>query len=98
MSDYRWKVGDVFANGPYRWKVDSISGDRAVLRSCSSSWATTMLLTFDEWNDSGRWKLETDGNQVTTQSSGVNRGSAAQDSSSQSISSLSDMAGTEKGT
>lgn len=78
MSDYKWKVGDVFANGPHRWAVDSISGDRAVLRSCSSSWATTILLTFDEWNDSGRWRLETDGNQSSEAVASVpNRGSAA---------------------
>lgn len=79
MSDYRWKVGDVFANGPYRWAVDSIHGDKAVLRSCSSSWATTMPLTFDEWHEAGRWQLEAaDGNQPSDAiASGDNRGSAA---------------------
>jgi hypothetical protein len=75
MSNYKWKVGDVFANGPHRWAVDSICGDRAVLRSCSSSWATTMLLTFDEWNDSGRWQLET-GNPASSSEIGSTRSAA----------------------
>lgn len=55
---YQWKIGDVFTDGTYRWKVESVSGDRAVLRSCSTSWATTRLLTFDEWREGGRWQLE----------------------------------------
>ena len=57
---YTWRVGDVFVNGEYRWKVDSVHGDRAVLRSCGSSWATTIPLTFDEWREGGRWQLETE--------------------------------------
>lgn len=57
MTDYTWKIGDVFTDGTHRWKVDSIVGDKAVLRSCSSSWATTRLLTFDEWREGGRWQL-----------------------------------------
>ena len=40
------------------WKVDSVHGDRAVLRSCSSEWATTIPLTFDEWHEGHRWTLE----------------------------------------
>ena len=58
LAAYQWKVGDVFINGPHRWKVDSVHGDQAVLRSCSTSWATTRLLTFDEWHEGGRWQLE----------------------------------------
>jgi hypothetical protein len=57
-SCYQWKVGDVFTNGTNRWKVDSVSGDKAVMRSCSTSLATTRLLTFDEWRKGGRWQLE----------------------------------------
>jgi hypothetical protein len=56
--DYQWKVGDVFTNGGSRWAVDSIQGDKAVMRSCSSSWATTIPLTFNEWREGGRWQLE----------------------------------------
>jgi len=56
--DYRWKVGDVFENGQFRWRVDELhAGDRAVLRSCGSSWATTIPLTFKEWHENGRWQL-----------------------------------------
>jgi hypothetical protein len=55
---YVWKVGDVFVKGQSRWRVESIHRDRAVLRSCSSSWATTRLLTVDEWHEDGRWELE----------------------------------------
>ena len=58
---YEWKIGDVFTNGQHQWVVDSISGDKAVLRSCASSWATTKLLTFDEWREGGRWRLEAKG-------------------------------------
>ena len=58
MSDYKWKVGDVFTDGKYRWRVDSVEGERAVLRSCGSSWATTIPLTFAEWREGGRWQLE----------------------------------------
>lgn len=57
-QEYRWRVGDVFTDGQYRWSVDSVQGGKAVLRSCSSSWATTIPLTFDEWREGGRWKLE----------------------------------------
>lgn len=56
--DYKWRVGDVFVNGEYRWKVESVEGDKAVLRSCSTSWATTRPLTFVEWREGGRWQLE----------------------------------------
>lgn len=56
---YQWKIGDVFTNGQYQWAVDSIHGDKAVLRSCSTSWATTTQLTFDEWREGGRWRLDT---------------------------------------
>ncbi len=55
---YKWKVGDVFAHGPYRWKVAVVHGDKAVLRSCSTPWATTLPLTFEEWHDNHRWTLE----------------------------------------
>lgn len=55
---YRWRVGDVFTDGQYRWTVDSVDGDKAVLRSCGSSWATTIPLTLSEWREGGRWRLE----------------------------------------
>ena len=45
-KEYRWKVGDVFVAGEHRWKVDAVYDDRAVLRSCGNSWATTVPLTF----------------------------------------------------
>jgi hypothetical protein len=78
MMGYKWKTGDVFTNGTSRWAVDSIDGDKAVMRSCGSSWATTIPLTFDEWREGGRWQLEvTDGNPPATESSPPNRGSAA---------------------
>ncbi len=54
---YEWRIGDVFTDGTYRWKVESIHGEMAVLRSCSTAWATTRPLTFDEWREGGRWKL-----------------------------------------
>ena len=54
---YQWKMGDIFTNGQHSWKVDTVQGDKAVLRSCGSSWATTMPLTFDEWREGGRWQL-----------------------------------------
>mgnify|MGYP001600832700 CR=1 FL=1 len=57
QQTYQWKVGDVFTDGQYRWKVDATQGDKAILRSCGSSWATTMPLTFDEWREGGRWQL-----------------------------------------
>lgn len=58
--DYRWRLGDVFINGDARWEVELVnrSGDLAVLRSCSTYWAKTRLLTYAEWNEDGRWKLE----------------------------------------
>lgn len=56
--NYSWKVGDVFTDGQHRWRVDAVSGDKAVLRSCSSSWATTRPLTFEEWHEWHRWRLE----------------------------------------
>jgi len=58
VEDYKWKVGDVFVSGPYRWKVERVDGDRAVLRSCSTAWATTKPLTFREWHEGHRWTLE----------------------------------------
>jgi hypothetical protein len=58
MNDYVWRVGDVFTDGTYRWRVDSVHGDRAVLRSCSTEWATTIGLTYPEWHEGHRWKLE----------------------------------------
>lgn len=57
-TEYRWRVGDVFTNGQYRWRIDSVEGDKAVLRSEGSSWATTRPLTFAEWHEGHRWKLE----------------------------------------
>ncbi len=57
--NYTWKIGDVFTDGAHRWKVDSICGNLAVLRSCGSSWATTIPLTFEEWREGGRWQLAT---------------------------------------
>jgi hypothetical protein len=58
QQTYAWRVGDVFVNGDHRWKVDSIHGEKAVMRSCGSSWATTIPLTFNEWREGGRWQLE----------------------------------------
>lgn len=59
-DNYCWRVGDVFTNGTNRWRVDSlVYGDRAVLRSCSTPWATTIALTYPEWHEGHRWKLET---------------------------------------
>lgn len=58
MSQYTWRVGDVFTDGTHRWAVDSIQGEKAVMRSCGSSWATTIPLTFSEWREGGRWRLE----------------------------------------
>lgn len=57
-APYRWRIGDVFTNGTSRWAVDSIDGTKAVLRSCGSSWATTIPLSLDEWIDGGRWRRE----------------------------------------
>jgi hypothetical protein len=60
MNDqpYTWRVGDVFTDGTHHWAVDSVHGEKAVLRSCGSSWATTIPLTFSEWREGGRWHLE----------------------------------------
>lgn len=55
-TDYKWSVGDVFTDGKHHWAVDSVSGEKAVLRSCGSSWATTVPLTFTEWREGGRWQ------------------------------------------
>lgn len=60
VAKYEWKIGDVFTDGRYRWQVEAISGDKAVLRSCGTSWASTCPLTFDEWREGGRWKLESE--------------------------------------
>lgn len=58
-TDYRWRVGDVFTDGTYRWEVESLhEGDTAVLRSCSTSWASTRRLTYPEWHEGHRWTLE----------------------------------------
>ncbi len=57
-STYRWRRCDVFTNGTYRWEVAEVHGEKAVLRSCGTSWATTIPLTFNEWREGGRWKLE----------------------------------------
>lgn len=51
---YTWRIGDVFTNGQYRWKVIEIHGERAVLQSCSTDWAKTRPLTCDEWHEHGR--------------------------------------------
>lgn len=58
-NTYAWKLGDVFTNGTYRWEVVSVSGERAILQSCTTAWAKTIYLTYDEWNDRGQWQLET---------------------------------------
>lgn len=55
---HNWRIGEVFTDGTYRWKVDRVESERAVLRSCSTNWATTRPLTFDEWREGGRWRLE----------------------------------------
>ena len=57
-AQYTWRVGDVFTDGTYRWAVASVHGDKAVMRSCGSSWATTIPLTVIEWHEGGRWRLE----------------------------------------
>lgn len=57
MNLYRWRIGDRFTDGTYTWAVESIRGETAILRSCTTSWATTRPLTFDEWNEHGRWQL-----------------------------------------
>jgi hypothetical protein len=59
MDGYRWTRDDVFTNGKNNWRVDAVDGDRAVLRSCATPWATTRWLTFDEWHENGRWTLAT---------------------------------------
>ena len=56
---YVWRIGDVFTNGKFQWKVISIDGDKAVLQSCDTLWATTMPLTFNEWREGGRWQKVT---------------------------------------
>lgn len=53
-----WRIGDVYTDGTYRWKVLSVDGDKAVMQSCGSSWATTIPLTLTEWREGGRWQLE----------------------------------------
>lgn len=58
LTPYVFRVGDVFTNGTHRWAVDSIHGEKAILRSCGSSWVTTIPLTFSEWREGGRWQLE----------------------------------------
>lgn len=55
---YLWRVGDVFTDGTHRWTVDSVHGEKAILRSCGSSWTTTIPLAFSEWREGGRWRLE----------------------------------------
>jgi hypothetical protein len=57
---YVWKIGDVFTNGEYRWRVESVHGERAVLRSCTTAWACTILLTYAEWMAGNKWRLETE--------------------------------------
>ena len=57
LKEYQWRVGDVFTDGTSRWQVDAIRGNKASLRSCSSPWATTILLTYAEWHEGHRWKL-----------------------------------------
>lgn len=51
---YRWRVGDVFTNGQYRWQVIEVHGEKAVLQSCSTYWAKTRPLTVEEWDEHGR--------------------------------------------
>lgn len=55
---YTWRVGDVFTDGAHRWAVDAVHGEKAIMRSCGSSWATTIPLSFSEWREGGRWRLE----------------------------------------
>ncbi len=57
-QSYVWHVGDIFTDGTHRWAVDLVLGEKAVLRSCGSSWATTIPLTFNEWREGGRWRRE----------------------------------------
>ena len=58
VSQYKWKIGDVFTNGKYEWRVDSICGDKAVLRLCGHSFGTTRHLTVREWHSGGNWTLK----------------------------------------
>jgi len=60
MSNYRWRVGDVFTDGSHRWRVVELfdGGEQAVLQSCASSWAKTIPLRFREWHEGHRWQLE----------------------------------------
>lgn len=55
---YQWRVGDVFTDGTHRWAVVSVYMERAVLQSCTTYWAKTIALTYEEWNDRGQWQLE----------------------------------------
>jgi hypothetical protein len=54
VNRQEWQVGDVFTDGTYRWRVESIQDDKAVLRSCSTSWATTRPLNGVKAAD-GNW-------------------------------------------
>lgn len=54
-----WAVGQAWRSpsGEYTWRVDSVDGDRAVLRSTTTEWATTRPLTLAEHNRHGVWTL-----------------------------------------
>ena len=58
MEKPTFQIDQVWTKGDARWRVIRVDGDRAVLQSCSSSWATTIPLTMAEWNDDGRWMVE----------------------------------------
>ena len=55
---YTGRAGDVFTDGTSRWMVDDVYGEKAILRSCGSSWATTIPLTYSAFREGGRWYLE----------------------------------------
>ncbi len=61
-APYVWRVGDVFVsreNPNFRWRVERLAGtDKALLQSLTTSWACTIFLTYEEWNDRGQWTLE----------------------------------------
>lgn len=58
-DDNTFRVGDVFAKGDARWRVEIVTHDgRAVLRSERASWATTRPLTWAEEAAEGFVRVE----------------------------------------
>lgn len=52
-----WAVGQIWAKGDARWRVERVFGDRAVLRSVHTEWAVTRALTMAEHQADGPWWL-----------------------------------------